>query len=60
LQQYGKLNSTAQHDEQHNTTLRSRNHEKTQKTKVYLCEKSLIYIKRTGKKRCRGMILDQK
>jgi hypothetical protein len=49
-QQYGKSNNIAQDGEQYNAALRRRSHEKTQK-KNPINVKSLIYIKRRGKKK---------
>jgi len=55
-------NNAAQDDEQHNTTLRWRNHEKKHKRKIliYMCENHLFKSKEKGKKICRGVILGQK
>jgi len=46
-------------DEQHNVALRRRNHKKTQKKKLDICENHLFRLKEKGK-RCRGVILSQK
>jgi hypothetical protein len=58
-QQDAKSNNAAQDDEQHKVALRRRNHEKTQKKTLDICENHLLRLKERGK-RCRGVILGQK
>ncbi len=50
LQQDAKSNNVAQDDEQHNVTLGRRNHEKTQKEKLYICGNHLFRLKEKGQK----------
>ena len=59
-QQDAKPNNAAQDDEQHKVALRRRNHEKTQKKTLDICENHLFRSKEREKKRCRGVILGQK
>jgi len=46
--------NVAQDDEQHNTALRRRNHKKTQKRKLDICENHLFRSKEKGKKMSMG------
>ena len=49
-QQDAKSNAT-QDDEQHNAAFRRRNHKKSQKKKVDICENPLFRLKEKGKKK---------